>query len=91
VAPMTSSSAERILRSKIAARTLWARTIDTGQCVVTYQVGGYDATYIVPLDPDGSFNTQYDYNRDVRCKGHPRAFGTRQDGVLQEFQEWFVP
>jgi hypothetical protein len=46
-----------------------------GQCVVTYQVGGYQPTYVVPLNADGSMNTeQYDYNRDVRCKDHPKAF-----------------
>ncbi len=48
-----------------------------GQCVVTYEVGGYHPTYVLPLNPDGSINTQeYDNNRDVRCNGHPRAFDT---------------
>ena len=49
-----------------------------GQCVVTYQfTSGYTPTYVLPLNPDGSVNTQqYDNNRDVRCNGHPRAFDT---------------
>ena len=47
-----------------------------GQCVVTYHFNaGYTPTYVLPLNPDGSVNTQeYDYNRDVRCKDHPKAF-----------------
>jgi hypothetical protein len=48
-----------------------------GQCIVTYEVGGYHPTYVLPLSADGSVNTQeYDNNRDVRCKDHPRAFNT---------------
>jgi hypothetical protein len=46
-----------------------------GQCVVTYHFSGYSPTYVLPLNADGSDNTQeYDNNRDVRCKGHPKAF-----------------
>jgi hypothetical protein len=46
-----------------------------GQCTVTYKVGGYNPTYVLPLNADGSVNTQeYNYNRDVRCKDHPKAF-----------------
>ena len=48
-----------------------------GQCVVTYEVGGYHPTYVLPLNADGSVNTEeYDNNRNVRCSGHPRAFDT---------------
>ncbi len=47
-----------------------------GQCVVTYHfTSGYTPTYVLPLNPDGTVNTsEYDNNRDVRCKGHPKAF-----------------
>lgn len=49
-----------------------------GQCVVTYHfTSGYTPTYVLPLNADGSVNTQeYDNNRDVTCKGDPRAFDT---------------
>jgi|SRR5712691_2985912 len=50
-----------------------------GQCVVTYHfTSGYTPTYVLPLNPDGSINTQeYDYNRDVRCKDDSKAFDTK--------------
>jgi hypothetical protein len=50
-----------------------------GQCVVTYHfTSGYTPTYVLPLNPDGSINTQeYDYNRDVRCKDDAKAFDAK--------------
>jgi hypothetical protein len=49
-----------------------------GQCIVTYHfTSGYTPTYVLPLNPDGSVNTQeYLNNRDVRCKDDPKAFDT---------------
>jgi len=55
-----------------------------GQCVVTHSFSGYTPTYVIPLNPDGSLNTdQYDYNRDVQCKDHPKAFDATS-GVCME-------
>jgi hypothetical protein len=45
-----------------------------GDCVITYNIG-QDLIYIIPLAPDGTLDgVKYAYNRDVRCKGYPKAF-----------------
>lgn len=54
VAPMTASNAERVLRSKIAAHTLWARTIDRTQATAKMRAG-FDARFereVDAIDPE---------------------------------------